>query len=274
MCEAKNCFEKCINKAFLLDEKMFKDAQEIVANLKIKATTGRKPIDFKLAINGIYYLLKTGIQWHGLPRCFGSTSAIHRYFQKLVRLNFFEKMWHFELREYDLKHGLKLEIQAGDCSHIKSPLGQEKTGKSPVDRRKLGTKRSIIVEQNGIVIGCALGAGNQHDSKLFDASIQSIPKNIPMPYYKEMHLDSAYDSKFIHMVLFNAYYVPRISKNKRNSKKIFVRKSEKKRWIVESSHSWMNRFRRLFIRFEKCANNYLALMQFAFSIIIFRKIRV
>ena len=56
MCEAKNCFEKCINKAFLLDEKMFKDAQEIVANLKIIATTGRKPIDFKLAINGIYFL--------------------------------------------------------------------------------------------------------------------------------------------------------------------------------------------------------------------------
>lgn len=274
MCEAKNCFEKCINKAFLLDEKMRKDAQEIVANLSIKATTGRPPIDFNHAINGIYYLLKTGIQWQALPRCFGSVSAIHRYFQKLVLVGFFEKLWHYELQEYDTKHGLKLEIQAGDCAHIKAPLGQEKTGISPVDRRKIGTKRSIIVEQNGIMIGCPLGAGNQHDSKLFDASIQSIPKTLNMPYYKEMHLDSAYDSKFIHMVLFNAYYLPRISKNKRNSKKVIIRKPEKKRWIVESSHSWMNRFRRLLIRFEKLAKNYLALMQFAFSIIIFKKIRV
>jgi putative transposase len=274
MCETKNCFEKCINKAFLLDEQLLKDAQEIVANLPIKATTGRPPIDFFQAINGIYYLLKTGMQWQALPKCFGSVSAVHRYFQKLIALDFFEKMWHHELQEYDLKHGLKLEIQAGDCAHIKAPLGQEKTGKSPVDRRKLGTKRSIIVEQNGIIIGCALGAGNQHDSKLFDASIQSIPKSIRMPYYKEMHLDSAYDSKFIHMVLFNAYYVPKVSQNKRNSKKAVIRKSEKKRWIVESSHSWMNRFRRLLIRFEKLAKNYLALMQFAFSIITSKKIRV
>ncbi len=274
MCETKNCIEICINKAFLLDEELLKDAQEIVANLPIKATTGRPPIDFSQAINGIYYLLKTGIQWQALPRCFGSVSAIHRCFQKLISLGFFEKMWHYELQEYDLKHGLKLEVQAGDCAHIKAPLGQEKTGISPVDRKKLGTKRSIIVEQNGIVIGCALGGGNQHDSKLFDASIQSIPKNIKMPYYKEMHLDSAYDSKFIHMVLFNAYYVPKVSKNKRNSKKVIVQRPEKKRWIVESSHSWMNRFRRLLIRFEKRAKNYLALMQFAFSIITFKKIRV
>jgi putative transposase len=274
MCEAKNCFKTCINKEFLLNEQMLNDAQEIVANLPIKAMTGRPPIDFIQAINGIYYLLKTGIQWQALPRCFGSASAIHRCFQKLIQHNFFEKLWHKELEKYNEIHGLKLEVQAGDCAHIKAPLGQEKTGKSPVDRKKLGTKRSIIVERNGIVIGCALGSGNQHDSKLFEASIRSIPKNIQQPYYKEMHLDSAYDSNFIHMILFNTYYVPKISKNKRNSKKIIIQKSEKKRWIVESAHSWMNRFKRLLIRFEKSAINYFSFMQFAFSIITFKKIGV
>lgn len=274
MCKTKNCYENCINKAFLLDDKLLKDAEEIVSNLTDKATTGRPPIDFEQAINGIFYVLRTGIQWQALPRCFGSVSAIHRYFQKLVACGFFEQLWHEELKKYHELIGLKLEIQAGDCAHIKAPLGREKTGKSPVDRKKLGTKRSIIVEGNGIVIGCALGAGNQHDSKLFDASIRSIPKDISQPFYKEMHLDSAYDSKFIKTVLFNAYYVPKVSKNKRNSKKNIIQKHEKKRWIVESTHSWMNRFRRLLIRFEKCAKNYFSLMQFAFSVIIFNKMRV
>src|SRR5205807_7837220 len=124
--------------------------------------------------------------------------------------------------------------------------GREKTGKSPVDRRKLGTKRSIIVDKNGIVIGCALGAGNRHDSTLFEASIRSIPLFLIQPRYKEMHLDSAYDSKYTRVILFNYYYVPKISKNKRNSKKIIIASaSEKKRWIVEGAHSWMNRFKRL-----------------------------
>lgn len=247
-------------------------SQEIIAQLKIKSNVGRPGIDCESGLNGIYYLLKTGIQWNALPICFGSYSAVHRFFQKLRAAGFFEKLWYKELQEYDLKHGLNLEVQAGDCSHIKAPLGQEKTGQSPVDRKKLGTKRSIIVEKNGIVIGCALGSGNQHDSKLFEASIRSIPSLLKQPRYKEMHLDSAYDSKHTNVILFNHYYVPKISKNRRKSKVPILNKSEKKRWVVESAHSWMNRFRRLLVRFEKLASNYYALMQFSFSIITFNKL--
>lgn len=269
----ENCYQSCIRKEFLLDKKMLNHAEEILMKLKIKSSFGRPPIDYIKGLNGIYYLLKTGIQWKALPRCFGSSSAVHRLLQKLRAVKFFEILWHKELQEYDLIHGLSLEIQAGDCAHIKAPLGQEKTGKSPVDRRKLGTKRSIIVDENGIVIGCALGAGNQHDSKLFDASIRSIPSCLKYLSNKEMHLDSAYDSKSIRVILFNYGYVPKISKNKRNSKiTVSLKKIEKKRWIVESAHSWMNRFRRLLIRFEKCADNYLALMHFAFSVTTFNKI--
>lgn len=274
MCKTENCFKICINKEFLLDEQMLSDAEKIISELEIKARTGRPRIDFSRAINGIFYLLKTGIQWRALPRCFGSSSAVHRFFQWLVSIAFFQHLWHRELKKYDEKIGLRLNVQAADCAHIKSPLGQEKTGISPVDRRKLGTKRSIIVEQTGIVLGCALGSGNRHDSQLFEDSIRSIPSDITQPRYKEMHLDSAYDSKKIRVILFNFYYIPKITKNNRNSKSTIVQKNEKKRWVVESAHSWMNRFRRLLVRFEKYASNYLALMHFSFSIITFNKIRL
>lgn len=269
-----NCYKTCINKDFLLNERLLLHAQEILTKLNIKSSVGRPSIDLVRGLNGIYYLLQTGVIWKALPRCFGSCSAVHRLFQKLRKAGFFEKLWHKELQEYDAKYSLDLEVQAGDCSHIKAPLGQEKTGKSPVDRKKLGTKRSIIVEKRGIVIGAALGAGNRHDSKLFEESIRSIPPFVKRPRYQEMHLDRAYDSKHIQVILFNFYYVPRISKNRRNSKSVVTQKIEKNRWIVESAHSWMNRFRRLLIRFEKLASNYFALMQFSFSITIFNKIRI
>jgi len=273
MCDGK-CYKSCINKAFLLSETLLMHAQEIVIDLNIKSRVGRPPINFVQGLNGIYYLLRTGMMWKALPRCFGSTSAVHRLFQKLRLNGFFRKLWYAELQRYDEIHGLDLEIQAGDCAHIKAPLGQEKTGKSPVDRRKLGTKRSIIVDKKGIVIGVALSSGNRHDSQLFKDSIQSIPSFLPQPAYKEMHLDSAYDSKQIRVILFNFYYVPKISKNKRNSKAKIIQLTEKKRWVVEGAHSWMNRFRRLLIRFEKLASNYLALMQFSFSITIFNRLRI
>ena len=269
-----NCYKTCINKDFLLDETLLKHAQEIVADLNIKSRVGRRPIDFSQGLHGIYYLLRTGIIWKALPRCFGSCSAVHRLLQKLRISGFFTKLWHKELQKYDELHGLALRVQASDCTHIKAPLGQEKTGQSPVDRKKSGTKRSIIVDKNGIVIGVALSAGNRHDSQLFYDSIQSIPSFIRQPNYKEMHLDSAYDSKQIRVILFNSYYIPKISKNRRNSKSNLLRKTEKKRWVVESAHSWMNRFRRLLIRFEKIANNYLALMKFSLSIIVFNKLLI
>jgi hypothetical protein len=147
---------------------------------------------------------------------------------KLRSLNFSDLLWYKELHEYDARHGLDLEVQAGDCAHIKAPLGKEKTEKNPVDRSKTGTKRSIIVERNRITIGCALGAGNQHDSKLFESSVHSIPTFLTQPYYREMHLDCAFDAKGVRVILFNFGYVPKISKNRRRLKAAIPIKTEKK----------------------------------------------
>ncbi len=44
-----------------------------------------------------------------------------------------------------------------------------------------------------------------------------------------------------------------------------------KRWVVERSASWLNRFRRLLIRWEKKAENYLALVQLACCLTVYRR---
>ena len=43
-----------------------------------------------------------------------------------------------------------------------------------------------------------------------------------------------------------------------------------RRWVVERTHSWVNRFRRLLIRWEKKVDNYLAMLHFACAWITFR----
>jgi len=40
-----------------------------------------------------------------------------------------------------------------------------------------------------------------------------------------------------------------------------------RRWIVERTHSWMNRYRRLLVRREKTAETYLAFLHLACGII-------
>jgi transposase len=46
-----------------------------------------------------------------------------------------------------------------------------------------------------------------------------------------------------------------------------------RRWVVEVAHSWFNRFRRLLIRWEKRAKNYLAFVHLAACLIVYRKLR-
>ncbi len=50
------------------------------------------------------------------------------------------------------------------------------------------------------------------------------------------------------------------------------KKHSAKRWVVERTNSWHNRFRKLFTRYEKKAENYLGLVQFSCFMIIYRKI--
>jgi len=68
-------------------------------------------------------------------------------------------------------------------------------------------------------------------------------------------------------------YIPHI--RPRGEEKLLIEKDpnfKARRWVVEVTHSWINRFRKLLVRFEKKDSNYIALLSFAFSIIVWRKI--
>ena len=48
-------------------------------------------------------------------------------------------------------------------------------------------------------------------------------------------------------------------------------RAKARRWVVERTHSWMNRFRGILIRWSKKAQNYIALLHLAFTFIIYRR---
>ena len=59
---------------------------------KRKPGGGRKPIEPSKGLEAIFYVLRTGVQWKALPKEFGASSAIHRYFQFWCEQGFFEAM--------------------------------------------------------------------------------------------------------------------------------------------------------------------------------------
>ena len=72
------------------------------------------------------------------------------------------------LAAYDHMIGLDLDDLSVDGSITKSPCGGELSGRSPVDRGKQGTKRSVVTDGRGIPLAPVSAGANRHDSPLYE----------------------------------------------------------------------------------------------------------
>ena len=131
-------------------------------------------------MDAIFFVLRTGCHWNALNATgICSSSAAHRRFQEWTSAGVFVTLWAQGLQEYDELKGLDWEWSAMDGAMTKAPLGGERTGKNPTDRGKLGTKRSLLVEANGVPVGLAVEGANRHDKKVAEATLESIPVDAP-----------------------------------------------------------------------------------------------
>ena len=145
------------------------------------------------------------------------------------------------LTGYDRTLGLDLEGLAVDGSITKSPGGGEVSGRSPVDRGKQGTKRSVVTDACGIPLFVVAAAANAHDSPLLEPTLAGVPDMVgPLPEGACVHLDAGYDSSKTRDLLTILGYTPHIA-TKGKSAPI----QATKRWPVERTHSWMNGYGKL-----------------------------
>ena len=169
------------------------------------------------------------------------------------------------------------------------------TGNNPTDRSKLGTKRHILTDKKGIPLSVVVSSASSHDIKLVtgvvDNTVIRRPESSPISALthktrrglQHLCLDKAYNSAQEEQELIKRGYVLHISckkkKGEEDNKEEKIKeaipnhkKHSAKRWVVERTNSWHNRFRKLFTRYEKKVENYLGLAQFSCCMIIYRKI--
>lgn len=164
-------------------------------------------------------------------------------------------------------------------------MGEKSTGPNPTDRSKSGTKRSLLVEGQGIPIGITIDGANRHDMKMTRATLQSMVIHRPsssitttIELQQHICLDKGYDYPEVYELLEEYGYTIHVCKrgedynnsNKKKKKKK-IPKYRERRWVVERTHSWMNRFRRLLIRWEKKEDNYIALLHFVCAWITYKR---
>ena len=90
----------------------------------------------RIVPEAIFFVLRTGIQWKALPKNFGSSSSVHRYFMFWAEMGFFKALWACGLKKYDEVKGIDWTWLSGDGCMTKAPLAQETVGDNPTDRGK------------------------------------------------------------------------------------------------------------------------------------------
>ena len=129
------------------------------------------------------------------------------------------------------------------------------------------------MDGRGVPIGLVVAGANRHDSKLAEPTLCAIEAKRPSPRKKKqkLHADKGYDSKKFREFAARRGYIVRIPRRGERPKLRLPKRLRRKarRWVVERSHSWMNRFRRILIRWEKKAENYKAILHLACAWIAF-----
>src|SRR5215211_5554699 len=155
------------------------------------------------------------------------------------------------------------------------PLGGDATGPDPTNRGKLGTKRHVLADRRGAPLSVVLSAANRTDMKRAEATLDGmvIPRPRPRPD-RPQHLcrDKGFDYPETDQAAQARGYVVHTARKRRRGEPHPPRTARHlaRRWVIERTNSWHNRFRKLRIRYEKHASNYLGLVQLACALIVYR----
>ncbi len=221
----------------------------------------RPVVPFRQVLGGIVYRLRTGCQWKAIPAEFGSGSTCHRRFQEWQALGVFEQVWAEQVRTYDQQWGIAWNWQILDSAIIPAPLGGTQTGKNPTDRAKLGSKRHLLVDRRGVPLALTLSGANIPDYQCAETTLRHLVirrswrDRLGHLVVRHFCADKGYDYAEVQRVAHRLGYRVHIAHRRRRGEPepppVTGRRHPARRWVIERTNSWHNRFRALKIRWEK-----------------------
>jgi len=208
-----------------------------------------------------------------LPTQYGKKSTVHGAFMRWAKAGVFDDIHDLFVQCYIAQK--KPTYLALDAALNRARYGGTGIGKNPCDRGKNGIKKTLAVDDNGTPLVCLVTPANQHDIIPARALLEKIKNIYPVGETSILAADSAYDAEDFKKALANSNIAPFITQNNRRLKNADPEAKKLRsahRWIVESTHSWINNFRSLLTRFAKHDFAFSAFYSFACAVIVFRKL--
>ena len=227
----------------------------------------RPRIPDRVVFDKLVQVLVLGAAYDKVADSSCSASTIRSRRDEWIMAGIFSQLEQICLEAYDRIVGLELGDVTVDGCIAKAPCGGEAAGKSPVDRGKQGTKRSLLVDAGGIPLGCVIAPANRHDSPLLRPTLETLQRfGLDLPARMTVHLDAGYDSSKTRDVLDELGCDSVISLGG-------TPLQAGSRWVVERTNSWHNRgFKKLAICTEKRSRVIDAFIAFANAIIVIRRL--
>src|SRR5215471_6073628 len=127
---------------------------------------GRKPMDLRCVINGIFYVNKTGCQWRMIPTNIGNAHTIYGYFRRWRCVGVWARVMD-TLRQWERQSQGRLPEPSASCADsqsIKTATQGEDVGFDG-NKKVKGRKRHILVDTLGLIVAVVVTAANTDDRR-------------------------------------------------------------------------------------------------------------
>ncbi|MDQ5809424.1 MAG: IS5 family transposase [Actinomycetota bacterium] len=213
---------------------------------------GRPWWDPRDVLNGILWVLRTVAPWRDLPERYPPYQTSQRRFQRWNEVGVLDEVLRALTEDLKDRDGLDLSECFVDGTFVGAKKRGGAVGKT---KRGKGTKLMALAVGSGLPLAvCAASFLDERPERLIgDRAYDSDP------------LDEALAEEGIEMI------VPH-RKNRRKPKTRDGRRLRRheRRWKIERLFAWLGNFRRLVVRYEWCAENYLGFVKLGCIVILLR----
>jgi transposase len=131
------------------------------------------------------------------------------------------------------------------------------------------------VDGCGVPLAVVLTGANRHDvtqvENVMDGIVVTRPQSTP-ENLQHLCADKAYDSAKARNAMEERGFIPHVRSRGEEKQEKENDGRRARRWVVEACFSWLNRFRKLLVRYEKTNESYFALVCLACAIIAWRNV--
>ena|SRR5665213_2101155 len=238
----------------------------------------RSRISDRICFEAMLVRLVTGCSWIDAERLMGgrvSDTTLRARRDEWIDAQVFDRLVEEALAGYDRVIGINLAEVSIDGSLHKAPCGGEGTGKSPVDRGKLGWKWSIATDTLGIPIGWTTDGANRHDCVMVPATLQAVARRGLLGEIETLHLDRGYDNSVVRNYCVEIGIDDLVCAKKRTKGTTKGRTQMVPlglRWPVERTNSWLSNFGQMRRNTDRRTSHRLAQIAFAIVLLITAKL--